>query len=137
MIKKLLSHDFVRFIMVGVMNTLVGLGSIYLFINLFHMGYWLSTFAGNTVGSINSFYWNKSFTFKANGSANQGMQMLRFLLVTLVCYGLSYFIGYLATDVFISSSQSNSVLYNIAALVGTFIYTISNYFGHKYFTFRQ
>ena len=68
--KKLFAGTFVRFLMVGVLNTAVGFGVMFALYNLagLHtwgdLGYWLSSAANYIVGSVVSYFLNKHFTFR-------------------------------------------------------------------------
>jgi putative flippase GtrA len=132
----LLSSSFLRFLLVGVFNTLVGLSASFAFFNLLHLNYWLSTFAGNTLGAIVSYTLNRTFTFRSNASV--GSSWWKFAIVILSCYGLSYSCGLLLSEAAGALWPDLQVnwLHNAAILVGNGLYTIGNYLGHKYFTFR-
>ncbi|MFE5320232.1 GtrA family protein [Paenibacillus sp. NPDC056579] len=134
---KLLQHSFVRFLMVGVFNTLVGLGTSFLLFNLLDLGYWPATFLGNTIGAIVSYVLNKKFTFRSEVSVKNSWW--KFMLVILCCYGVSYGVSnWLGQVVLRMLPHVKPVwVHNAAILVGSGLYTISNYFGHKYFTFRS
>ncbi|MGV3466272.1 MAG: GtrA family protein [Heyndrickxia sp.] len=110
---------------------------MYLFLHLFHFSYWISTFLGNTIGCFVSYFLNKSFTFKSDKSFTSSI--FRFILVILICYFFSYYIGEkLALLLFEQLSFLPSAYGKDAAvLLGTGIYTICNYFGQKYFVFRR
>jgi putative flippase GtrA len=129
--------SFIRFLMVGVFNTLVGLGASFLFYNVFHLGYWPSTFLGNTIGAVVSYALNKTFTFRSKTSI--GSSWWRFALVILCCYGFSYgtssLLGHIGTLIF--PGFPAAWVHNGEILMGNGIYMISNYLGHKYFTFRS
>lgn len=133
----LLQHSFVRFLLVGVFNTLVGLGISFLLFNLLDLGYWASTFLGNTIGAMVSYVMNKKFTFRSEVSVKNSWW--KFMLVILCCYGASYGASmWMAQMVLRIWPQAESVwLHNAAILAGNGLYTISNYLGHKYFTFRS
>ena len=60
-----MNFQFVRFLMVGVANTIVGLSVMYLLLHLAGLSYWTSTFLGNSVGAVVSFFLNRSFTFRS------------------------------------------------------------------------
>ncbi|UJF34351.1 GtrA family protein [Paenibacillus hexagrammi] len=136
-LRRLLTGSFVRFLLVGVLNTLVGLGSSFAFFNLAHLNYWLSTFAGNTIGAIVSFALNRTFTFRSEVSIKNSWW--RFAIVIGCCYGISYgFSWFLAgTASRLLPGVGPTLLHNAAILVGNGLYTIGNYLGHKYFTFRS
>ncbi|MGB8956077.1 MAG: GtrA family protein [Tumebacillaceae bacterium] len=124
-----LNHSFTRFLLVGVLNTLVGLSSIYLLLHLIGLPYWPATFFGNGIGAACSYVLNKRFTF--HSSVPLGRSMWKFALVTLVCYFLSYWIGELLT-----AALPKGWAENVAVLVGSVFYTVLNYLGHRYFTFQ-
>lgn len=133
----MLQHSFVRFLMVGVVNTIVGLSAMYIFLHGLSLSYWASTFFGNVIGAIVSYFLNRTFTFKS--SAAVGKSMFRFAAVILVCYFLSYYLGEkLAVAVlnqlsFIGKKYASDA----AVLFGTGIYTITNYLGQRIFVFQE
>lgn len=132
-----MSYSFFRFLLVGVVNTIVGLTSMYLFLHGFGFSYWASTFIGNIIGACVSYYLNRTFTFKS--SAAVGKSMFRFAAVILACYFISYYLG--QTFAFYLFSHltflSNKYTDDAAVLFGTGIYTITNYFGQKLFVFQK
>jgi putative flippase GtrA len=131
-----LDHSFLRFLLVGVFNTLVGLSVIALLLHVAGIGYWASTFIGNAVGALVSYMLNKRFTFRSK--AKVAGSLWKFLLVTLICYGLSYGIGlyggWLIAAIFPWFPDNR--VHDVATLLGTGLYTVTNYLGHKYFSFR-
>src|SRR5947209_2726841 len=83
-------HSFIRFLLVGVINTVVGLSAMYLFLHGFSLSYWASTFIGNIIGACVSYFLNRTFTFKSSTAV--GKSMVRFTLVILACYVISYYL---------------------------------------------
>ena len=81
---KLFDKSFLKFLAVGVINTLVGYGVMFGLYNLagLHtwgdLGFWISSAANYVVGSIVSFFLNKNFTFQ-NQEKGAGV-VLRFIL---------------------------------------------------------
>lgn len=132
-----MNHSFVRFLLVGVVNTIVGLSSMYLFLNGFSFSYWVSTFLGNVIGACVSYILNRSFTFKSNAAV--GTSMLRFAIVILICYFISYFLGEKIALFLFSQVSLLGTKYaqDAAVLFGTGIYTITNYLGQRLFVFKQ
>ena len=53
-----------KFLLVGLLNTLVGDGLSFLLINLTDMGIWLATALPMALASVMSYFLNKHFTFK-------------------------------------------------------------------------
>jgi putative flippase GtrA len=132
-----MNHSFVRFLLVGVVNTIVGLSSMYLFLHGFSFSYWVSTFLGNVIGACVSYVLNRSFTFKSNAAV--GTSMLRFAIVILICYFISYYLGEkIALFLFAKISfLGTKYAADGAVLFGTGIYTITNYLGQRLFVFKQ
>ncbi|WP_127580106.1 GtrA family protein [Paenibacillus koleovorans] len=130
------NHSFVRFLFVGVLNTLVGLSAAYAFLNLAGFNYWVSTFLGNTIGAIVSYWLNKKFTFKSDVSV--GRSAWKFVLVILVCYFGSYQLGIMLSHwgLGLIGVEGSKWAENVAILIGNGVYTITNYLGHRFFTFR-
>ncbi|UVI28903.1 GtrA family protein [Paenibacillus spongiae] len=135
---KWLEHSFVRFVIVGVVNTLIGLSVIFACLNLAGLGYWPSTIIGNAVGAVNSYVMNKRFTFQSKASVSS--TLWRFMLVTVICYVAAYWISaqaarWLIAPVFPQASEA--ALNNAAALIGSGLYTVMNYAGQKKMTFGK
>ncbi|MDR6878602.1 GtrA family protein [Bacillus sp. 3255] len=135
-LRVILSGSFARFLLVGLFNTLVGLSSSFALFNLLHLNYWASTFIGNTIGAIVSYFLNRTFTFRSR--ATVGSSWWKFAVVIMSCYGLSYGGSLLLAEAAaaIWPGIPAGWLHNGAILVGNGVYTIGNYLGHKYFTFR-
>ncbi|MFD0697866.1 GtrA family protein [Paenibacillus sp. GCM10027628] len=136
-LKVWITSSFARFLLVGLFNTLVGLTTSFALFNLLHLNYWMSTFLGNTVGAIVSYTLNRTFTFRSQASVRSSWW--KFALVILSCYGISYGVSWLLADILLSSVPTLHAnwLHNGAILAGNGIYTVGNYLGHKYFTFRR
>ena len=59
---------FIRYCIVGAMNTAITLGVIYLCHSILGWGEYLSNVIGYIAGLINSFLWNRAWVFRAQGS---------------------------------------------------------------------
>lgn len=131
----MMGTSFFRFLLVGIVNTLVGLTAMYALHHIEGQSYWASTFVGNTIGAIVSYFLNRTFTFKSNSPI--GKSAIRFMFVILVCYFISYSLGkHLTTIAFdFFPILSGSFRTDLAILFGTGFYTITNYFGQKLFVF--
>lgn len=58
-----------KFLLVGVINTLVGTGIMFGLYNLANCSYWVSSAANYVLTSILSFFLNKHFTFQSRSAA--------------------------------------------------------------------
>ena len=61
--KVTLDQTFLRFLLVGVINTVVGTAVMFGMYNGLHCSYWVSSAANYVVGSLVSYFLNKHFTF--------------------------------------------------------------------------
>lgn len=131
---KLIDQTFFRFLLVGVFNTFVGSGTMFLLYNIVGCSYWLSSAANYIVGGVVSFFLNKYFTFKSHDRSLK--QVGRFVINVMVCYLLAY--GIAKPLVFhILSGQTVNMQENVAMLLGMCFFTGLNYLGQKFFAFRS
>ena len=132
--RKLLDGTVVRFLLVGVNNTLVGCGAMFLLYNLAHWSYWLSSAANYVLGGVVSFFLNKYFTFRKREWSWK--QAGRFAINVAVCWLLAY--G-LAKPLVLAVLEGRPVWLqeNGAMAVGMCLYTALNYLGQRFFAFRK
>lgn len=132
-----MQYSFLRFLLVGLVNTFVGLSIMYGLLHFAGLSYWLSTFSGNLSGAFISFMLNKSFTFRSQASIYE--TLYRFIIVIGSCYLLSYFIGIRSAFWLLQKLVDLPVSYveEMAILLGTGFYTILNYFGQRQFVFSK
>ena len=132
--KKLFDIKLWKFLLVGVINTLVGSGIMFLLYNVFHCGYWLSSAANYILTSILSFFLNKYFTFRSRESGWR--PVVRFVANIAVCYLLAYGLAEPLVRWLLSGS-SQTVRENVAMVVGMGLFTGLNYLGQRLFAFRE
>ena len=122
-----------KFILVGIVNTLVGYGIMFGLYNLAHVGYWLSSAANYVLTSILSYFLNKYFTFK---NTEKGWKpVFRFAINIAVCYGLAYGIAEPLVRLLLADA-STTLRDNVAMLVGSCFFVGFNYLGQRFFAFR-
>ena len=141
-IKKLFDPTMFRFLLVGVVNTLVGLSVMFGLYNLAGLhawgdaGYWISSAANYVAGSVVSFFLNKRFTFQ-NREKGAGV-VLRFVLNISVCYLVAYGLARPAVAWVLGSFPLSEQLQgNLTMLAGSGLFVVLNYFGQRFFAFRQ
>ena len=140
-LKKIFDPTFFRFILVGVINTLVGYGVMFGLYNLAGLqrlgdtGYWISSAANYVVGSIVSFFLNKHFTFR-NREKGAGV-VLRFVINISVCYLLAYGLAKPAVAWLLGGvGLSQQLQGNLTMLAGSGLFVVLNYFGQRFFAFK-
>ena len=128
------NNTFVKFILVGIANTIIGTLIMFVFYNVFHLSYWVSSASNYFFGSICSYLLNKYFTFKykEKGFAS----LIRFTLNILVCYLLAYGIAKPVMQ-WLLSSYTVSIQENVSMLLGMCLFVIFNYIGQRYFAFKK
>ena len=135
--KKLLSLFDIKmwkFLLVGVLNTLVGDGLSFLLINVTDMGMWWATALPMALASVMSYFLNKHFTFK---NTEKGWKpVLRFALNIAVCYLLAYGIAIPVIQWALSAADP-TLRNNVAKLVGMCLFVGFNYLGQRLFAFRE
>ena len=124
----------IKFIIVGVINTVFGTAISLLFLNILHCNYWVSSAADYVLGSILSYFLNKHFTFQ-NKTKGLG-PVIRFIINILVCYLIAYGIAQPLVT-FALSSLSKTLKDNIALLTGKCLFIVLNYFGQRFFAFKE
>lgn len=130
---KLIDMTTIKFLVVGVINTLVGTGVMFVLYNFFSVSYWVSSAANYVVGSILSYFLNKYFTFQ--NKEKSLMQIIRFIINIAACYLLAY--G--AAKPFVTMvllRMNEKVQGNVSMLVGMCLFVILNYFGQRWFVFK-
>ena len=132
-LKNLFDEKLLKFILVGVVNTLVGMAIMFGLYNLAHCSYWVSSAANYILTSILSYFLNKYFTFK--NKERSWKQVLRFAVNIAVCYGLAYGIAK-PLCLPLLGNASVAVRDNVSMLVGMCLFTGLNYLGQRLFAFR-
>ena len=132
-----MNKTFIRFIAVGIANTIVGLSLIYLLLHLFGLSYWISTFIGNSLGACISYILNRNFTFKNQGSVKKSIPM--FIIVILTCYFIAFNLGAKIIDYILNLQDFISLNFknDLAVLISSGLYTVLNYFGQKLLVFKN
>ena len=140
-LKQIFDPTFFRFILVGVVNTLVGYGVMFGLYNLagLHtwgdLGYWVSSAANYVVGSVVSFFLNKHFTFKSR-EKGAGV-VLRFAVNISVCWLLAYGLAQPVMGALLGGmGLSEQLRGNLTMLAGSGLFVVLNYLGQRFFAFR-
>ena len=131
---KFLDATFLRFLLVGLVNTLVGSGVMFLLYNLAHCGYWFSSAMNYVVGSVVSYFLNKNFTFRKRG--HDLSAVLRFIVNISLCYAAAYGAARPLAHALLSGA-SETLRDNVAMGFGMCIFVALNYLGQRTFVFRS
>lgn len=130
---RIFDRTILKFLIVGVVNTLFGTAVMFSLYNLAGCSYWISSAANYILGSVLSFFLNKYFTFQ--NKERPWRQVVRFTVNIAACYLVAYGVAKPAVRMLLSG-QSVSIQENAAMLVGMCLFTGLNYFGQRFFAFR-
>ena len=95
-LKNFFDVTMIKFILVGIVNTAVGMGTMFICYNFFHLSYWISSASNYVVGSIVSYFLNKYGVAKplaiwAFSSFDKGIQdNIAMLAGSIFFVGLNY-----------------------------------------------
>ena len=131
---KLIDKTTIKFLLVGVINTIVGTSIMFLLYNVGHMNYWVSSAANYIVGSIVSYFLNKYFTFQNKEKSVQ--QIVRFVVNISVCYLLAYGIARPLIRAIFSFAEK-TVQDNVAMFAGMCLFVGFNYLGQRFLVFKE
>ena len=131
--KKFFDPSMWKFLLVGVANTLLSMVLMFL---LEGLGYWPSTAIAYVAGAVLSFFLNRSFTFQS--SAAFWPSVVKFAVNVVVCYLIAYSVAQPAVT-WVLSRTAISALWQerVAKVFGMGLYTVINYFGQRFFAFRN
>lgn len=131
---KMIDKKLLKFLIVGVINTLVGTAIMFGAYNILGCSYWVSSAANYILASILSYVLNKKFTFEHEGDLTKSG--IRFIINIAVCYFIAYGIAK-PFAIWMLSGSSITIQENVAMFVGMCIFTSLNYFGQRFFVFKQ
>jgi len=122
-------RQVVKFGIVGAVNTIIDFGILNLLISVFGWSILLANTISFSVAVINSFLFNKYWTFRQRGG-NTYQQLAGFVLVALVGLGLSDLLVYYFSDIV-------GWNYNLAKLLSIPVVFIWNFFASKKLVFKK
>lgn len=128
----LFDAKFLKFIVVGIVNTAVGTAVMFALYNIAGLDYWISSASNYIVGSIISYILNRKITFQNKDKVSK--TLAKFVINIVICYGISYGLAKPIVLMLLSSS-SQKAQDNISMLVGMGLFTLLNYLGQRLFAF--
>jgi len=145
MFNSLIIRQASKFVLVGIINTLIDLGilNLLIFITNIASGPWYSVFKGTSfiVAVINSYFMNKFWTFKSLGQDNKGKEFLQFLTVSAIGFTINVLAASLVVNIisgyFPIPGISAKLWANIGALTATCCAMAWNFIGYKFLVFKK
>lgn len=135
---------FVKYNLIGIMNTLITLLVVWVLHQLLDWNLELSNFLGFVAGGCNSYVMNRIWNFKSQNEKKT--EVVRFLIVFLCAYGLNLLVlevcvyalgnfGWLAGfNEFVTKFMKPSYFANIVANI---VYVLASFTLYKKWVFRK
>lgn len=133
-LSKFADRTFLRFVIVGAVNTLFGTAIMFVFYNVFGLSYWISSASNYFFGSILSYFLNKYFTFRYKKRSWKVVG--RFVLNISACYLIAYGAAKPLVRSLLSGAGA-AVQENVAMLCGMGLFIVLNYLGQRFFIFKS
>lgn len=133
-LKDFIDKTMIRFLVVGVINTIVGTGTMFFLYNVVGCNYWVSSAGNYVVGSIVSYFLNKYFTFQ-NRTRSFAM-IVKFIANISLCYLIAYGAAKPVIRWLLSGADVR-IQENVAMLFGMCIFVVLNYLGQRFLVFTH
>ncbi|MDE6691873.1 MAG: GtrA family protein [Muribaculaceae bacterium] len=138
--KKEALMQFVRYGLVGVLNTVVTLVVIFVCKSLLGVNDYVSNAIGYVAGVINSFIWNRQFVFHSHGRLSREMTL--FLIGFGICYCVQFAIVWTINQSPFGTNEFDLGFfvisgYGVATLIGMVGYTICNFIYNRCIAFKK
>jgi putative flippase GtrA len=120
--------DLLRFLIVGVFNTVMGMALILLLYHGIGLDYRIANVTTYTIGLIITFMLHKQWVFKSR--ADPITEVTPFLAV----FGTAFLVNFVLVSLVVEVIGWHPDLGQLAGISG---FTLTNYLGQKYLTFRK
>jgi len=129
-----------KFLVTGVLNTLVDLGvlNFLIYITNIAAGLWYGVFKGTSflIAVVNSFFWNKYWTFE-DRQPLAGSQFVKFLAVSAAVLLLNVGTATFVVDVIGPRGGIDPKIWaNVAAVAASIVSFAGNFLGYRFLVFR-
>jgi len=120
--------QFLKFGIVGISNTLITALTIWLFLKVLHCSDYFANFTGYILGLINSFIWNRKWTFESKTKVSAT------LFKFIVTFAISYLFQLGNLYLLLHYTHIDPYFCQLLSIV---VYTILNFVLNKTYTFKN
>lgn len=141
-VSKKTGGQFLKFGLVGVLNTGVDIGVLNILMYIFGIYQGTAIIVFNIISVslaiINSYFWNKYWTFKAKSKEKQVQEFGSFVVVSIGGGLINTFVIYSLTTFFDPAFNLGEEIWaNIAKILAIGLAFLWNFGGYKYFVFKK
>jgi putative flippase GtrA len=122
--------QFFKFLIIGVLNTLINLSVLYLCTDILKIYYMISAVIAFLFAVTNSFILNKIWTFEEKLSYNPVEKYIKFFTISLIALSINLGILYSLTEFL-------HIHYLFSQLIAVGANFIINFFGNRLWTFKE
>jgi putative flippase GtrA len=140
--KFLVIYQIAKFGLVGALNTFIDFGVLngLIFLTSIATGIQYSLFKAVSFlfAAVNSYFWNKHWTFEKKGEVFASGEFIKFMAVTFIGFILN--VGTATLIVSLIGAQygiGDKVWANIGAFIAVFVGFVWNFIGSKYIVFKR
>lgn len=123
-----MSTQSYRFIVVGFLNTFVGLVVYALYLHIVNNSYLEALIISHIIGVAHSYLWNNKWTFQ------QERYNVKSALKFVSVYVVTFLINLFLLTILVDTIGMNKL---IAQVIALFMTTLVSFIGHKYWSFRS
>ena len=120
--------QLIKFGIVGVSNTFLTAGVIWILMKVFHCSDYISNFIGYIIGLANSFIWNRKWTFESKTKVS--VTVFKFIVTFAISYAVQ--LGNLYALLHLTHIDPY-----YCQLLSIVVYTGINFILNKYYTFKN
>lgn len=124
---------FIKYNLIGIVNTLITLGVVWILYEIFEWNLELSNFLGFVAGGVNSYWMNRCLNFKSKNKKRR--EAVRFVVVFLCAYLVNLFVLESLKNALPSAGEflSAGFLANVCANAA---YVVVSFLLYRYFVFK-
>ena len=128
--KRRMYKQFFKFVIVGIINTLINLLILYILTEFFGVYYMLSAVIAFLFAVTNSFLLNKTWTFEEYIKYKIKYKYIQFIIISIIALVINLILLYILVEYF-------DIWYMAAQIVGVLSNLLVNFIGNKLWTFRE